>query len=134
MSGLVQLKAVDVRFGAVEALAGVNLRVAAGERVALIGANGSGKSTLLRVLHGLIDPSRGSVLRDSAARQAMLFQRPYMLRTSALRNVALGLWIRGTPWRQARESALLALNAGIALITRWRGAHAEGVVLAGVAA
>jgi tungstate transport system ATP-binding protein len=110
MSGLVQLKAVDVRFGAVAALAGVNLRVAAGERVALIGANGSGKSTLLRVLHGLIDPSRGSVLRDSAARQAMVFQRPYMLRTSALRNVALGLWIRGTPWRQARERALLALG------------------------
>ena len=110
MSGLVQLKAVDVRFGAVAALAGINLRVAAGERVALIGANGSGKSTLLRVLHGLIDPSRGSVLRDSAARQAMVFQRPYMLRTSALRNVALGLWIRGTPWRQARERALLALG------------------------
>jgi tungstate transport system ATP-binding protein len=110
MSGLVQLKAVDVCFGAVQALAGVELRVAAGERVALIGANGSGKSTLLRVLHGLIPPSRGSVLRDSAARQAMLFQRPYMLRTSALRNVALGLWIRGTPWRQARERALLALG------------------------
>ena len=110
MSGLVQLKSVDVRFGAVQALAGINLRVAAGERVALIGANGSGKSTMLRVLHGLIAPGRGSVLRDSSARQAMLFQRPYMLRTSALRNVALGLWIRGTPWRRARERALLALG------------------------
>ena len=110
MSGLLQLRGVDVRFGGVTALSGIDLRVAAGERVALIGANGSGKSTLLRVLHGLIDPSRGSVLRDSSARQAMLFQRPYMLRTSALRNVALGLWIRGTPWRQARERALLALG------------------------
>jgi tungstate transport system ATP-binding protein len=105
-----QLKAVGVQFGAVAALAGVDLRVAAGERLALIGANGSGKSTLLRVLHGLIAPTRGSVLRDSAARQAMLFQRPYMLRTSALNNVALGLWIRGTPWKQAREQALLALG------------------------
>jgi len=110
MSGLMQLKAVGVQFGAVAALAGVDLRVAAGERLALIGANGSGKSTLLRVLHGLIAPTRGSVLRDSAARQAMLFQRPYMLRTSALNNVALGLWIRGTPWKQAREQALLALG------------------------
>ena len=110
MSGLMQLKAVDVHFGAVTALARVDLRVAAGDRLALVGANGSGKSTLLRVLHGLLVPSRGSVLRDSGARQAMVFQRPYMLMTSALNNVALGLWIRGTPWRQARERALLALG------------------------
>ena len=110
MSALMQLRAVDVQFGQVRALAGVDLRVAPGERLALIGANGSGKSTLLRVLHGLIAPSRGSVLRDSATRAAMLFQRPYMLRTSALNNVALGLWIRGTPWRRAKEQALLALG------------------------
>ena len=110
MSGLMQLKAVEVRFGAVTALKGVDLRIAPGERLALIGSNGSGKSTLLRVLHGLLQPSRGSVLRDSAARQAMLFQRPYMLRTSALNNVALGLWIRGSRWKQAREQALLALG------------------------
>lgn len=119
MSGLIQLKAVDVRFGATPALAGVDLRVAAGDRLALVGANGSGKSTLLRVLHGLLAPSRGSVLRDSAARQAMVFQRPYMLRTSVLNNVALGLWIRGTRWRQAREQSLVALGrvglAGLAL-------------------
>lgn len=110
MSGLVQLKAVDVEFGAVRALQKVDLGVAAGERIALIGANGSGKSTLLRVLHGLVAPHRGAILRDSAARQAMLFQRPHMLRTSALNNVALGLWIRGIGWRQARERAMLALG------------------------
>jgi len=104
-----QLKAVDVRFGAVAALQGIDLRVAPGERLALIGANGSGKSTLLRVLHGLIGPSAGSVLRDTAMRQAMLFQRPYMLRTSALNNIALALWIRGDRWRRAREQARLAL-------------------------
>lgn len=110
MSGLVQLNAVGVRFGGVQALDGVNLRVAAGERLALVGANGSGKSTLLRVLHGLVPPTRGSVLRDSAARQAMVFQRPHMLRLSALNNVALALWIRGTGWRQARELASLSLE------------------------
>ena len=110
MSGLVQLNAVGVRFGDVPALDGVSLRVAAGERLALVGANGSGKSTLLRVLHGLVSPTRGSVLRDSAARQAMVFQRPHMLRLSALNNVALALWIRGTGWKQARQLASLALG------------------------
>lgn len=105
-----QLKQVDVRFGAVPALTGVDLRVAAGERLALIGANGSGKSTLLRVLHGLIAPSRGTVLRDSAMRQAMVFQRPHMLRTSAQNNVALGLWLRGLRWRDAKEQSLAALG------------------------
>jgi tungstate transport system ATP-binding protein len=110
VSGLVQLNAVGVRYGGVQALHGVNLRVAAGERLALVGANGSGKSTLLRVLHGLVSPTRGSVLRDSAARQAMVFQRPHMLRQSALNNVALALWIRGTSWKQARQLASRALG------------------------
>ncbi|MFC5499064.1 phosphate ABC transporter ATP-binding protein [Caenimonas terrae] len=111
VGGLLQLKAVDLEFGAVRALQGIDLRIGAGERVALIGANGSGKSTLLRVLHGLLAPTRGALLRDGAVRQAMLFQRPYMLRTSALNNVALGLWIAGRKWAQAREGALQALAA-----------------------
>jgi tungstate transport system ATP-binding protein len=110
MSGLIELKSVDVRFGRVTALSGVDVNIAGGERIAVIGGNGSGKSTLLRVLHGLVAPSSGSILRDSHAREAMLFQRPYLLRTSALNNVTLALWIRGAPWRQAREQALLALG------------------------
>ena len=109
MGAWVQLKGVDLRYGAVHALRGVDLRIAPGERVALIGANGSGKSTLLRVLHGLAPPTAGSVLRDGALRQAMVFQRPFALRLSALTNVALAPWLRGTPWRQAREDALQAL-------------------------
>src|SRR4051794_14830987 len=109
MSALLQLKNVDVRFGRVQALSQVNLRVAPGERVALIGANGSGKSTLLRVLNGLVRPAAGSLLRDPATRQAMVFQRPFMLATSAQNNVALALWIRGVRWREAREQALVSL-------------------------
>ena len=117
MSGWVKLQGLDLRFGAVHALRGVDLRISQGERVALIGANGSGKSTLLRVLHGLLRPSGGSVLRDASLRQAMVFQRPFALRASALSNVALGLWLRGTGWRAAKESALLALGrVGLAQI------------------
>jgi tungstate transport system ATP-binding protein len=119
MSGWVQLKGVAARYGSVQALQQVDLRIAVGERVALIGANGSGKSTLLRLLHGLVRPSAGTVLRDETLRQAMVFQRPFALRASALANVALALWLRGTGWRAARGAALQALArvglAGIAL-------------------
>lgn len=107
---LLQLADVHVRFGGVGALRGVGLDVARGERVAIIGANGSGKSTLLRVLHGLVRPAAGRVQRAPHLREAMVFQRPFLLRTSALNNVALGLWMRGTRWRAAREQALRALE------------------------
>jgi len=111
VSGLIQARGVDVSFGRVRALTAVDLRIARGERVAIIGGNGSGKSTLLRLLHGLVQPSRGSVLRDGHARQAMLFQRPYLLRASAINNVAIGLWLRGgVSWAEARGRALLSLG------------------------
>jgi tungstate transport system ATP-binding protein len=118
MSGWVQLKGVGVHYGAVHALHGIDLRIAAGERIALIGANGSGKSTLLRVLDGLLKPSAGSVLRDGAMRQAMVFQRPFALRMSVVNNVALALWLRGVGWRDARVRAILALGrVGLATVT-----------------
>ena len=97
---LFHLDQVDVRYGSVTALSGITLRIEAGERVALVGANGSGKSTLLRLLHGLLPASSGKLQRIARDRQALVFQRPYLLRTSVLNNVALGLWLRGTRWRK----------------------------------
>ncbi len=109
MKPLFSLDSVSVAFGPIAALSACSLRVEPGDRLALVGANGSGKSTLLRTLHGLVRPFKGEVQRDSAARQAMLFQRPHLLRASVQNNVALGLWMRGVPWKQARTDALQAL-------------------------
>ncbi|MDZ4238157.1 MAG: ATP-binding cassette domain-containing protein, partial [Hydrogenophaga sp.] len=106
------LRQVDVHLGPagrLVALSAVTLRISSGERVALVGANGSGKSTLLRTLHGLQRPQAGALNKPAGQREAMLFQRPHMLRLSALHNIALGLWLQGVPWAQARERAPLAL-------------------------
>ncbi len=110
MNAVCRVQSADVNFGRVAALKNINLSIHAGERVALIGSNGSGKSSLLRLLHGLVQPASGHVVRAENQRQAMLFQRPYMLRTSSVNNVALGLWLRQTPWRTAKAQALLALQ------------------------
>jgi energy-coupling factor transport system ATP-binding protein len=66
--------------GGATVLRGVDLAVAPGERVALMGRNGAGKSTLLRVAAGLIEPTRGKVQRGG--RVALLLQNPgdYTLR------------------------------------------------------
>ena len=112
MTSLISLQHVSLKLGHVQALSDVSLRIDAGEHVALIGANGSGKSTLLRVLNGLHDVNEGA-LQLATCRQAMLFQRPHMLRTHSLTNVALGLWLDRSlklRWHQAKASALEALS------------------------
>ena len=126
----ISLEAVSVRLGAQAALTDVSLRICAGERVALLGSNGSGKSTLLRTLHGLLTPTQGQVLHAAGVRQAMLFQKPHLMRLSALNNVALGLWLdraRRMRWADAKALAQLALQrVGLLSVAQQNGRQLSG--------
>ena len=62
---VVRLRKVSKRYGRREILADVDLRVNAGELLALVGSNGSGKSTVLKLMVGLSRPSSGTVRRDA---------------------------------------------------------------------
>ena len=79
---MISMHDVAIRFGEVQALNGVSLAVARGEFVALVGPNGSGKTTLLRAMHGLLRIRGRRELAPEAQRQAMVFQRPFMMRLS----------------------------------------------------
>ena len=112
-TALVVLQGAAVRFGAVTALADVNFSLQAGERVALVGANGSGKTTLLRLLHGqLAHQGTRRVQVDPAGRepaQAMVFQRPFLLRLSVWHNLMVALWLAAVPRAERAARATQAL-------------------------
>lgn len=83
-------------------LAGLTTRVQAGEPTLILGPNGAGKSLLLRVCHGLLKPDRGEIrwcgtrAAEAHRHQAMVLQRPVMLRRSAIDNIDYALRVRGT--------------------------------------
>jgi tungstate transport system ATP-binding protein len=102
-------------------LDGVSVEITSGPRTVILGPNGAGKSVLMRLCHGLLAPTAGIVAwRDAQApqrRQAMVFQRPVMLRRSALENVIYGLRLAGAARREARIQAMDALKrVGLSLI------------------
>ncbi|MBB3168249.1 ABC transporter ATP-binding protein [Simiduia aestuariiviva] len=112
-------KTVQTLAGDLHILRGVNLKVAAGDSLAIVGASGSGKSTLLGILAGLDVPSEGRVLLDNrdlngldeearaelrAETLSFVFQSFQLLPgLSALENVMLPLELQGH--RDARERA-----------------------------
>jgi len=71
---LISLNQLDYSVGGPLLLAGVDLSIDAGERIALIGRNGAGKSTLLKLLAGEIQPDDGQIRRQTGARVARLEQ------------------------------------------------------------
>ena len=132
---ILQIVGLHKRFGALEVLRGVDLRVQAGEKLSIIGPSGSGKTTLLRCVNWLERPSDGEILIDGEpigerqsggrrlemrdaelarmrARIGMVFQRFYLFpHLTALDNVAIGpIKVLRQPAAQARREALALLG------------------------
>jgi NitT/TauT family transport system ATP-binding protein len=114
----VQIKNVSKVFGvagnSTHALADINLDVAAGEFVCLLGASGCGKSTLLNLVAGLDQPTTGTITvgaDDGRTRTALMFQESALFPWLTARgNVELPLKIRKLPKAQRRAKALELLQ------------------------
>ena len=116
VTSLVELRAAGVSYGPVRALAPLDFDVGRGEVIALVGPNGSGKTTMLRVLHGVLAHEGTRRTSVPALRQAMVFQRPFLLYLSVWNNMRIALWLaeRRTPAAQRRARASEALaRAGL---------------------
>ena len=103
---------------------GIDLTLEAGPRTVIMGANGAGKSLLLRLLHGLLRPTSGTIAWGQTGwgvavrrRQAMVFQRPVLLRRSVRANLRFALELRPAPSkdRSQRLARLLEL-AGLSAV------------------
>jgi putative ABC transport system ATP-binding protein len=129
----IRIEGLRKRFGrgdtAVDALKGVEMAVAPGEVVGLVGPSGSGKSTLLKCLGAVIEPSGGRMTLDGEAiyddgwrirdlralrrdRIGFVFQAPYLIPfLDVIDNVALPAMLAGLPNGEARRRALELLAA-----------------------
>ena len=113
-----QAEGIGLNVGGRHLVKSVSFTLNAGPKSVILGPNGAGKSLLLRLLHGLIVPDEGRVAwqrpegarKDHARRrQAMVFQRPVLLRRSAAANVDYALTLHGiggTEGRRRRDDAL----------------------------
>ncbi len=106
-----------LRFGETTVLDGLALDLGAIGCTMVMGPNGSGKSLLLKLLHGLIEPSAGRIdwgghaPREVTRRQALVFQKPVLLRRSVAANLDFVLKARG---KDAGRRAALLDHVGLA--------------------
>ena len=104
---LLRLEGLAVRYGSVQALAGIDLEVRQGELVALLGSNGAGKTTTLRAISRLVNPSGGRILWRGADLAPLSTERTVkvgighcpegrrvLARQSVAANLELGAWLR----------------------------------------
>lgn len=117
---MVELQGVSKRYGEVEALQRVDLSIAKGEFVTLLGPSGSGKSTLLNLIAGMITPSSGRVVidgRDATALPTnqrglgMVFQNyALMPHMTVFENIAFPLQVRRIPKTEIRRKVTEVLE------------------------
>jgi tungstate transport system ATP-binding protein len=124
-SSILPLEAEGLAFEAAGArlIDGVDLVLEPGLKTVVVGPNGAGKSLLLRLLHGLVEPTAGRVLwrgrpadREIRLRQAMVFQKPVLLRRSVAANVDYALRAHGVAGAARAERLRQALT--LARLTR----------------
>lgn len=124
MNGILplRLKGVSYAAGGRTIIAPLSLTLETGTSTIVLGANGAGKSVLMRLMHGLLAPTGGRVAwsGDGARRrQAMVFQRPVMLRRSAFANVIYALQAARVPPRDRERRACEALaEVGLAHVAQ----------------
>ncbi|MEW2625658.1 ATP-binding cassette domain-containing protein [Streptomyces sp. NPDC048106] len=99
----VTLDGVDHAYGGVTALRGIDLTVARGGVLGVVGANGAGKSTLGRILHGTLTPSRGRREADGDLRSALVPEGRALFKTLSLReNLEVAAYAAGVKSAELR--------------------------------
>ncbi|MCB2227181.1 MAG: ABC transporter ATP-binding protein [Desulfarculaceae bacterium] len=94
---MLQVAGLDVRYGGITALRGVDLEVQRGEIVTLVGANGAGKSTLLGAICGLVKPTGGSIVyqgREVAGTKAHRLARQGLILVPEGRRIFVNLSVK----------------------------------------
>ncbi len=101
------LDQVSFEAGGARLIHDLTLNFETGPLTVILGPNGAGKSLTLRLAHGLIEPTAGRVHwqggKDARQRQAMVFQRPVLMRRTAAANVDFALKLRGVPRHRRLE-------------------------------
>ena len=108
---------VSLELGGQRLIDGISLSLPSGTVSVVMGPNGAGKSQFLRLLHGLVAPTSGAVMcggeplcERHRARQAMVFQKPVLLRRSVAANIDYALAVRGRRCREKRDALLEAIG------------------------